>query len=88
VDICPVADTLEVTSLISKKPVPKKKIAVAVVSLFLLVTGIGVVSGHWQNNVSRQEYLHHIKYMDSYGHPTSTQDVKEFNEKSLHKNPR
>lgn len=79
VDACPVADTLEVKSLLNKKTVPKKRIAVAVVALFMAITGVGLITGHWQNDISKQEYLYHIKHLKSYGHPTSTSDVRRFN---------
>jgi polyferredoxin len=79
VDACPVADTLYVRSLITKKKVPKKKIAVAIVLIFMAVTGLGMITHHWRNDITRQEYLIHYKYMDSYGHPTGTAAVKKFN---------
>ncbi|HKJ67923.1 MAG TPA: 4Fe-4S dicluster-binding protein, partial [bacterium] len=82
VDACPVADTLEMKSLLNKKPIPKKKIAVAIVGLFMLITGLGMVTGHWQNDVPKQEYLYHIQHLESYGHPTSTDDVRQFNAES------
>jgi len=82
VDVCPVADTLEVKSLLNKKKFPKKRIAIAIVGIFMLVTGFGMVTGHWQNDISREEYLQHYKQMESYGHPTSTSDVKEFNKQA------
>lgn len=79
VDACPVADTLQVKSLINKRSIPKKKIAVAIVGIFMLVTGLGMVTGNWQNDISKQDYLQHIQNLDAYGHPTSTEDVSEFN---------
>jgi polyferredoxin len=79
VDACPVADTLYVRSLITKKKVPKKKIAVAIVLIFMAVTGLGMITHHWRNDITRQEYLIHYKYMDSYGHPTGTAAVRKFN---------
>lgn len=82
VDVCPVADTLDLKSTITKRKIPKKKIAIAVVALFTLVTGIGMVTGHWQNDITKHEYLHHMKYLDSYGHPHSADDISRLN-KSL-----
>ena len=82
VDACPVADTLEVKSLLNKKKLPKKRIAIGIVAIFMLVTGLGMVTGHWQNGISKEEYLQHYKHMERYGHPTSTADVKEFNQQA------
>jgi hypothetical protein len=81
VDACPVADTLQVKSLINKRAIPKKKIAIAIVGIFMLVTGLGMVTGNWQNDISKQDYLRHIQNLEAYGHPTSTEDVNEFNRK-------
>ncbi|HKI76989.1 MAG TPA: 4Fe-4S binding protein [Ignavibacteriaceae bacterium] len=86
VDACPVADTLDVKSLISKKKVSKKSIAIAVVAIFMAVTGFAMFTGHWQNNVTKNEYLIHYKYMNSYGHPTGTEAVRKFNEKAASEN--
>ncbi len=82
IDVCPVADTLELKSVISKKRIPKKFVAIGVVSVFMIVTGIGIISGHWQNNITKEEYLIRYKEMDSYGHPTGTEAVKQFEKES------
>lgn len=85
VDVCPVADTLDLKSTLTKRKIPKKKIAIAVVAVFTLVTGVGMVTGHWQNDITKQEYLHHMKYLDSYGHPRGADDISKLN-KSAQKN--
>jgi len=79
VDACPVADTLEVKSLLTRRKIPKKKIAVAIVSLFLVITGIGMITGNWQNTISKEQYLQHYEKLEQYGHPTSTSDVRSLN---------
>jgi len=82
IDACPVADTLDLKSIYTKKKISKKAVAISVVSIFMAVTGIGMLTGHWQNNITPKEYLVHYKLMDSYGHPTGTAAVKEFNDES------
>lgn len=83
IDACPVADTLELKSVLpGKKKINKKYAAIGIVSVFLVVTGIGMISGNWDNNISKEEYLLHYKYMNSYGHPTGTEAVKKFNEEA------
>lgn len=82
VDACPVADTLYVSSLFTKKKVPKKSIAIAIVIIFMAVTGLGMLTGNWQNNITSDEYINRYKYMNTYGHPTGTEAVKKFNEDS------
>lgn len=82
IDACPVADTLYVSSLITKKKQSKKKIAIAIVLIFMAVTGIGMLTGHWQNDITRNEYLIDYKYMNTYGHPTGTAAVEKFNKEA------
>jgi len=86
IDVCPVENTLELKSLLTKKRVTKKFVAIGVVLVFMAVTGFAMVTGHWQNNISKDEYLVHYKLMDSYGHPTGTAAVKEFDKEAAKKN--
>jgi len=86
VDVCPVADTLQLETLTVKKKISKKIVAVGVVSVFMLVTGYGIITSNWQNSISKDEYLILYKDMDSFGHPTGTDAVKKFNEDALKKN--
>jgi polyferredoxin len=79
VDICPVDDTLKLELIPVNKKINKRYVAIGVVSLFLMITGAGMISGKWQNVVSKEEYLFHHKQLNSYGHPTSTESVKKFN---------
>jgi Fe-S-cluster-containing hydrogenase component 2 len=83
IDVCPVADTLELKSIIPvKNKINKKYAAIGLVSIFIIATSIGMFSGNWDNKVSKEEYLMHYKYMNSYGHPTGTEAVKKFNEET------
>jgi len=69
-----------------KKKISKKWVAVGVVSGFMLVTGYGMLTGNWQNGISKNDYLILYKDMDSFGHPTGTEAVKKFNEDALKNN--
>ena len=83
VDACPVEDTLDLKSILpGGKKVNKKYVAIGVVSIFMLVTGIGIFSGHWDNHISGNEYLIHYKNMNTYGHPTGTAAIKKFNKEA------
>ena len=86
VDACPVADTLQLETITGKKKINKKLVAIGVVSIFMLVTGFGMVMGKWQNNITKEDYLILYKDMDSFGHPTGTEAVKKFNEDALKNN--
>ncbi len=85
VDVCPVEDTLDLKSVITKKKVNKKYLAIAIVIIFMAITGLGMLTGNWKNHITKEEYLHHYKYMNSYGHPTGTKAIKKFNEETLEK---
>lgn len=81
VDACPVADTLQLKNIFyRKKKISGRVVAIGVVSIFLLITAVGMFSGNWQNSISKEEYLIHYKEMNSYGHPTGTTAIKKFNE--------
>lgn len=86
VDVCPVADTLQLETVGTEKKINKKYVAIGVVSIFMLVTGFGMITGKWQNNISKEKYLELYKDMDSFGHPTGTEAVKKFNEDALKNN--
>ena len=66
IDACPVKDTLYMQPLLAKKDkhFSKKTVAVAIVLIFMAVTGLGIITGHWQNKITKQEYLIHYKIMD------------------------
>lgn len=82
VDVCPVADTLVVKTKIVEKKLSKKYIAFGIIGIYILITGIGIISGNWDNNISKEEYLILHQNIDQLGHPTSTQDIKELNKAS------
>lgn len=87
IDACPVADTLYLNSMIpKKKKITKRTAAIAVVLIFMVVTGVGMLTGNWQNEITKGEYLHHYNYMGSYGHPTGSEGFKELEEQSMNQN--
>jgi polyferredoxin len=81
IDACPVANTLDLYPIMYKRKKISKKLAVAaIVLIFMITTGVGMLSGNWQNEITKDEYLKLYKNMSSYGHPTGTEAVKKFNE--------
>jgi polyferredoxin len=86
VDACPVENTLQLETIGMKKKINKRLVAIGVVAIFMLITGYGMITGKWQNNISKDEYLILYKNMDSFGHPTGTEAVKKFNEDALKNN--
>ncbi|MCX7797229.1 MAG: 4Fe-4S binding protein [Melioribacter sp.] len=82
VDACPVANTLEVKTKIIDKKIPKKIVAIIIVLVYIIITGIGILTGHWQNTISKEEYIILHKNIDKFGHPTSTRAIDELNKSS------
>lgn len=83
VDVCPVKDTLQLNLVLpKKKKISKRYVAIGVVSVFMIVTGLGIITGNWQNKVTKEEYLLHYKMMNSYGHPTGPNAMKQLNEQA------
>jgi polyferredoxin len=77
VDVCPVNDTLHLQTVIIKKKFNKKYLAIAIAAIFIIITGIGMLTGNWQNNITKEEYLHHQRLLNSYGHPTDSKGLEE-----------
>ncbi len=87
VDICPVADTLDLKSILpGSKKINKKYVVIGVAVIFMLVTGYGMLSGHWDNHIPKKEYLIYYKDMNTYGHPTGTAAIKRFNKEAASNN--
>lgn len=83
-DVCPVKDTLEVKSVFTKKTISTRTIAATIVIIFMFVTGIGMISGNWENKISTDEYLFHMKNIESstYSHPTGTEHLEKINKET------
>ncbi len=60
---CPVKDTLEVRA--RGRRVSPLAMAAIVVGVFLAVTGLGMATGHWRSDISREEYLFRFTRLDS-----------------------
>lgn len=87
VDVCPVAHTLEVKSLVTRRPIAKHWVAIATVGLFVMITGAAMLAGKWQNKVSIAEYLYHQQFLKSYGHPTSARELSRLERDNNSVNP-
>jgi polyferredoxin len=81
-DVCPVSDTLNLHSTIARRPVSKKLVAVGVAGLFMLITGLGMATGYWQNDIPVHQYIEQRERVKMYGHPTGTSEIEHLNKQS------
>lgn len=82
-DVCPVKDTLNLKLIPARKSINKKAAAITVILIFTAITGAAIITGYWQNSISKEEYLYHLEYLDDYGHPTDAKSVEQFNRNSI-----
>ncbi|HTY39077.1 MAG TPA: 4Fe-4S binding protein, partial [Bacteroidota bacterium] len=73
VEACPVKNTLELRDRVSRKPVPSLVFGGLIVGVFIAITGLAMLSGTWQNSISREEYKSRFQELESsaYSHPFS-----------------
>lgn len=65
-DACPVKDTLVMkTPQNSAKPVPSWVIGTLVAGVFVAITGLAMLTGNWQNAISRQEYQRRFQELNA-----------------------
>ena len=65
VEVCPVKNTLAMKTSRTAKPVPTWVFGVLIGGVFMAVTGLAMLTGHWQNNISRAEYQRRFQQLDS-----------------------
>lgn len=64
VNVCPVKNTLEIKTHILKKTVPNWIFASLIIGIFVGITGLAMLTGNWQNKISKEEYLKRFKELD------------------------
>ncbi|RKX26702.1 MAG: ferredoxin [Candidatus Zixiibacteriota bacterium] len=79
VEECPEENTLELKLVTTERAVSRKQVAIGVVGLFMLITGMAMLTANWQNRITIEEYLQYHKNYNSYGHLTSGDDIRELN---------
>jgi polyferredoxin len=66
VEACPVKNTLDVrSSAASRKAVPHWVLGALVAGVFVAVTGLAMLTGHWQNGISKEEYQRRFQQLDN-----------------------
>ncbi|MBM4170920.1 MAG: 4Fe-4S binding protein [Ignavibacteria bacterium] len=79
IDVCPVANTLDVNTKVVEKKVSKKSLIFVIVLIYVGITSIGIFTGNWQSNISSQEYIELHQNRNSFGHPRSSSEIEELN---------
>lgn len=82
IDVCPIDDTLNVKLVGTNKTIPKTKIAIGIIGLFLLITGLGMLSGNWHNQITAEQYIHLQQNVRMMGHPTGQKDIDLLNRRA------
>jgi polyferredoxin len=66
VQACPAKNTLDVRmSAKSKRVVPTWVYGTLVVGVFMAITGLAMLTGNWQNQITKEEYQFRFKNLDS-----------------------
>jgi polyferredoxin len=78
VQVCPVKDTLQLRVSKESRAIPTWVFGSLVVGLFVAVTGLAVLTGHWQNGISREEYQRRFQQLDSPLYQHSRGNVPEY----------
>jgi polyferredoxin len=65
VAVCPVKNTLELRMPDRKTVVPNWVFGLLIVGVFIGITGLAMITGHWRNSIPREEYLGHFQQINS-----------------------
>lgn len=65
VAVCPVKNTLELRMTDRKTAVPTWVFGVLIIGVFIGITGLAMITGHWQNSISKEEYIGHFQQINS-----------------------
>ncbi len=78
VQVCPVKETLQLRVSKESRAMNTWVFGSLVVGVFVAVTGLAVLTGHWQNGISREEYQRRFQQLDSPLYQHSRGDVPEY----------
>jgi polyferredoxin len=65
VEACPVINTLQMKTKQEAKPIPGWVFGTLVLGVFVAVTGLAMLTGNWQNGISKEEYAKRFKELDA-----------------------
>jgi polyferredoxin len=79
VEVCPVKNTLSVQLTAKSKPVQSWVFGVLVAGTFVGITGLAMLTQHWTNGISREEYQHRFQNLDSPAYQHNRGSVPKYN---------
>jgi ferredoxin len=65
VEVCPVKQTLDLRLTEKSRPVPTWAMGLLVIGTFVAITGMAIITGHWQNGIGQAEYQHRFNQLDT-----------------------
>jgi len=65
VQVCPVKETLDIRVSAKARPVPTWVLGTLVAGVFVAVTGLATLVGHWQNGITKEEYLRRFQELNA-----------------------
>lgn len=78
-EACPVKNTLQMqTSSAEARPVPSWVFGVLVAGVFVAVTGLAMLAGHWQNGITPAEYQRRFQELDKPVYQHNRGSVPEY----------
>jgi NAD-dependent dihydropyrimidine dehydrogenase PreA subunit len=80
IEVCPVKDTLNIRSSFTNTRIPSWVFGALVVGIFVTITGMAMIVGHWENGISKEEYLKRFKELDTPLYQHNRGSVPEYNE--------
>jgi Pyruvate/2-oxoacid:ferredoxin oxidoreductase delta subunit len=65
VQVCPVKDTLDIRLSATSRPVRNWVLGVLVSGVFVAITGLAMLTGHWQNSMTKEEFQRRFQQLDA-----------------------
>ncbi|MFH0988568.1 MAG: 4Fe-4S binding protein [bacterium] len=78
IEVCLVKNTLELRTKQGEKPVPSWIFGLLTAGVFIAITGLAMLTGHWRNSISGEEYLRRFSNIDSPLYQHQRGQVQEY----------
>jgi ferredoxin len=80
VEVCPVKNTLDIRTSLTHTPVPNWIFGTLVAGVFIAITGLAMMTGHWKNGIAQDEYSKRFENIDSPLYQHNRGSVPRYNE--------